>query len=107
MDEATREEAVDLLHSLGYVYLRHGQPQRAIVLLILAAQEEPMRLPVLRTLAAALIAARLGPQALNVLEQLASLHPPEVTQRIWHVMRARALLLDGREAEARAAFNGS
>lgn len=103
MNDATAE-AVDLVHCLGFIYLRHGQPYRAVVLLIVAAQAEPNRAEVLRTLCAALIAAGMGTQALDVLDRLASLQPEQAQHPMMRLMRGRALMLLGRTDEGRAAF---
>jgi type III secretion protein Y len=97
-------DAIDLIHCLGFVYLRHGQPYRAVVLLIVAAQAEPDRPEVLRTLCGALIAAGMGSQALDVLDRLAALQPEHAQHPMMRLMRGRALLLLGRAEEARAAF---
>jgi hypothetical protein len=98
------DDAIDLMHCLGFVYLRHGQPFRAVVMLIVAAQMQPDRPEVLRTLCGALIAARLGEQALGVLDRLDTLEPEMTRHPMMRLMRARALLLVGRTEEARAAF---
>jgi len=100
-------DATDLVHCLGYVYLRHGQPYRAVVLLLVAAQAEPNRPEVLRTLCGALIAAGMGPSALDVLDRLAVLQPELADHPMMRLMRGRALLLLGRDEEARAAFRPS
>jgi type III secretion protein Y len=97
-------DAVDLVHCLGFIYLRHGQPYRAVVLLIVAAQAEPDRPEILRTLCGALIAAGMGTQALDVLDRLAALQPEHAQHPMMRLMRGRALLLLGRGEEARAAF---
>lgn len=103
-----RPEVADLLHGLGYVYLRHGRPKRAAVLLMLAARgETPPRGDVLRTLAAALIACGLGPQALETLDAAAAAEPALARHPMMGLMRARALLLAGRVEEARLAFRES
>ena len=94
------DDAIDLMHCLGYIYLRHGQPYRAVVLLIVAGQAAPERADILRTLAAALIESGMGEQALDVLARLTHVAP----HRMIHLMRARALLLAGRKDEARHAF---
>ena len=98
------DDAVDLVHCLGFIYLRHGQPFRAVVMLIVAAQEQPHRPEILRTLCAALIAARLGQQALGVLDKLDTLVPEDSQHPMMRLMRARALLLLGRTEEARTVF---
>jgi type III secretion protein Y len=98
------DEAIDLLHCLGFVYLRHGQARRASVLLMLAAQEASERTDVLRTLAAALIAAGFGERACSVLDTIESLDPALAADAMMRLMRARALLLRGRKEEARTVF---
>ena len=97
---------IDLLHCLGYIYLRHGQGARATVLLMVAAREAPDRVGILRTLSAALIAAGLGERALAVLDQIEAMEPDSATHRMMRLMRARALLLQGRKEEARRIFEG-
>jgi Flp pilus assembly protein TadD len=97
-------ELLDLLHCLGFIYLRHGQAYRAVVLLAVAAQGAPNDTAVLRTLCAALVAARMGEPAIDVLDRVAALDPPSAIHPMMRLMRARALLLLGRLAEARAAF---
>ncbi len=104
MDEGAPEPIAELLHCLGYAYLRHGQPNRAVVLLIVAARLAPDRVPLLRTLAAALIAARLGRQALDILDRLAALAPGASRHPMMRLMRARALLLLGEREAARDIF---
>lgn len=98
------DEVIDLLHCLGFVYLRYGQARRATVLLMLAAQAYPDRADVLRTLAAALIAAGLGKGAAEVLDAIEALDPASSGDPMMQLMRARALLLQGRRDEARRAF---
>ena len=100
-------EVLDLLHCLGFIYLRHGQPYRAVVLLIIAAQHASERADILRTLAAALVAAHMGEQALDVLRRLAALDAAEADHPMMRLTRARALLLLGRVEEARRAFRPS
>lgn len=98
------EQAIELLHCLGFVYLRHGQARRASVLLMLAAQEASHRTDILRTLAAALVAAGLGERACSVLDTIESVDPTLAGNAMMRLMRARALLLQGRKDEARLIF---
>lgn len=98
------EEVVDLIACLGFVYLRHGQPYRAVVLLLVAAQAAPERPDVLRTLAGALVAAGMGEQALDVLRRMTDLDPSLADHAMIGLLRARALLLLGRVEEARSVF---
>lgn len=97
----------DLLHCLGYVYLRHGQAKRAAVLLMVAGRAAPERPEVLRTLAAALVEAGLGERAMEVLDRLAALDPAGADHPMARLLRARALLLQGRVEQARRVFDGA
>jgi len=101
------DDAVDLVHCLGFIYLRHGQPYRAVVMLIVAAQQQPDRPEVLRTLCGALIAAGMGQQALEVVDRLDGLSPELADHPMMRLMRARALLLLGRAGEARRVFQAA
>lgn len=94
----------DLLHCLGFAYLRHGQARRAAVLLMTAGRAAPDRSDILRTLAAALIEAGLGERAAEVLDRLAALDPATVAHPMMRLLRARALLLQGRIDHARSVF---
>ena len=100
-------EVIDLVHCLGFVYLRHGQPYRAVVLLIVAAQSAPERADVLRTLCGAMVAAGMGAQALPRVDRLRLLAPEDGNHPMMRVLRARALLLAGDVDAARAAFRGA
>lgn len=95
-----------VLHCLGQVYLRQGQPHRAAVLLMVAAREAPGSAPVLRALAAALIACGLGRPAVDALSGAEALDPEGAAHPMGRLLRARALLADGRRSEARLVFRG-
>ena len=97
-------DVIDLVHCLGFVYLRHGQPYRAVVLLIVAAQSAPERADVLRTLCGAMVAAGMGPQVMPLLDRLRLLAPDEADHPMMRLLHARALLLTGDVDAARAAF---
>jgi type III secretion protein Y len=97
-------DVIDLVHCLGFVYLRHGQPYRAVVLLIVAAQSAPERADVLRTLCGAMVAAGMGTQALSLLDRLRLLAPDDAHHPMMRLLHARALLLTGDVEAARAAF---
>lgn len=99
-----RDDVIDLMHCLGFLYLRHGQPYRAVVLLIVAGQAAPERTDILRTLAASLIESGMGEQALDVITRLSAMSPELADHPMICRLQARALLLCGRVAEARAAF---
>jgi type III secretion protein Y len=97
-------DVIDLMHCLGYLYFKHGQPYRAVVLLLVAGQVATERSDILRTLAAALVEAGMGQQALDVLDRLLTMEPELAAHRMVILMRARAQLLAGHSAEARATF---
>jgi type III secretion protein Y len=97
-------DVLDLVHCLGYIYLRHGQSYRAVVLLIVAAQMAPDRSDILRSLAASLIASGMGEQALDVITRILRLEPALQHHRMMRLMQARALLAAGRGEEARQIF---
>lgn len=96
----------DLLHCIGYAYLRHGQAKRAAVLLMVAGRAAPERPELLRTLAAALVEAGMGDRAAEVLDRLAQLDPAGAGHPMARLLRARALLLQGRTDAARRVFGG-
>lgn len=97
----------EVLHCLGYVYLRQGQARRAAVLLMLAARADPGSATVLRTLAAAMVGCGLGDRALEVLDGADRLDPEGAAAPMAGVLRARALLAQGRREDARATFRAS
>ena len=97
----------DLLHCLGFVYLRHGQARRAAVLLMVAGRASPDRPAILRTLATALVEAGLGERAAQVLDRLAVLEPDEAGHPMVRLLRARALLQQGQTEQARRVFESA
>ncbi len=103
-DQDLASEVIDLLHCLGFVYLRHGQATRAVVLLMLASRAAPDRADVLRTLAAAMIGAGLGAQAMVIVDRICAIEPEGAGHPMIALMRARALLLQQRGEEARIVF---
>lgn len=95
-------ESAELLHSLGYLYLKAGRARRSLVLLLLANQIEPDSTGILRTLTAALIENGSSQRALTALNRLAELEPEEGGAQA--LLRARALWTLGEENEARRCF---
>ena len=100
-------QVVDLLHCLGYVYLRHGQAKRAAVLLMVAGRAAPERPDLLRTLAAALVEAGLGDRAATVLDRLCRIDPASADHPMVRLLRARGLLQQGEAEQARRVFDGA
>jgi type III secretion protein Y len=98
----TEDDAAELLHSLGYLYSHHGQTQRGLVLLLIAARIAPGNVGILRTLAHGLIADGYGERALAVIERLARLEPD--ASPILQLLKSRALWASGEKLEARRCF---
>jgi type III secretion protein Y len=96
------EDAVHLLHAVGYLYGHHGQTKRALVLLLIAARLAPDDVGVLRTLAYAFLMDGSPHRAIAVIDQLRSMrggdHP------VLDLLASRALWACGRENEARRAY---
>ena len=94
--------AAELLHSLGYLYMRNGQESRALIFLLIAYRIEPDHPGVLRTLAAAFVANGAGERALVAIDRLAVLEGGMAPAAM--LLRARALFVAGRPVEARGCF---
>ncbi|PRD41746.1 type III secretion protein [Phyllobacterium phragmitis] len=87
-------ESAELLHSLGYIYMRSGQAGRGLVFLLIANRIDPEDPGILRTLATALIENGAGERALGALEQLMEIDSDPST----HLLRARAFwILDDKQ----------
>jgi len=99
---STIAQSVQLLHRLGYLYGRYGQPKRALVLLLIAARMAPDDVGVLRTLAHMFLLDGYPQRAAAVLERLATLDGAE--HPVLDLLRARALWKCGQKPEARQAF---
>ena len=97
-------EQKDLLHSLTFLYLRHGQNKRALSLIMLAARRMPDDVGLMRTLAFAFIANGAAEEALEVIERLERLDLAVGAVQMRQLLKARALLHAGRIIEARAVF---
>lgn len=106
LHETAQSGVADLLHCIGYAYLRQGQAKRAAVLLMVAARAAPERPDLLRTLAAALVEAGMGDRATGVLDRLAQFDPDSANHPMALLLRARALLQQGRTEQARRVFGG-
>ncbi|HEX7390644.1 MAG TPA: hypothetical protein VF286_11065 [Acidiphilium sp.] len=96
-------EVTELLHCLGYIYLRNGQHNRALALLLLACRHDPQP-RLLAALALALIETDRGCPALDVLDRLDGAPGELAGNPLLGVLRARALMAAGRVDEARDVF---
>ncbi len=101
---AMTPEQRELLHSLAYLYLRHGQNRRALTLILLATKAAPDQPDLLRTLAYAFLVNDAAPRALEVLDQIERLEPQAAADRRHLLLRCRALLRAGRAPEAKRRF---
>jgi Flp pilus assembly protein TadD len=97
-------EQKDLLHSLAYLYLRHGQNRRALSLIMLAARRVPGDVGLMRTLAYAFVANGAAEEALEVIEELEQRDLASGSDQMLKLLKARALLHTGRTFEAKALF---
>jgi type III secretion protein Y len=99
---ARREQTVQLLHSLGYIYGCHGHTKRALVLLLIAARFAPDDVGVLRTLAHAFLLDGAPDRAASVIDRLRGMqgadHPTV------DLLASHALWATGRAIEARRTF---
>jgi len=93
-------DSAELLHALGYIYMRSGQKGRGLVFLLIANRIDPDDPGILRTLAAALIENGAGERALGALERLAAIDSDPSAQ----LLRARAFWVLGEKTEAHRCF---
>ncbi|MCT7376847.1 tetratricopeptide repeat protein [Chelativorans salis] len=96
-------DAVQLLHTLGYLYGSHGQVKRGVAYLLIAVQLSPDDPGLLRTLAHLLVRDGDAEKALATIDRLETMddmasHPALA------LLKSRALLLSGRMEEARRTF---
>jgi predicted Zn-dependent protease len=90
-------EQRELLRVLAYAYLQHGHAERALPLLRLLCQVDPLDRQAQETLACSLIRMRRAQEALEVLETMTQRH--EASALTW-LLRGQALALLGRMREA-------
>ena len=95
------EDARQLMSLLAYIYLQHGRPDKAAVLLIARNLLVPDDSRVLLSLALAQVRAAKPTQALQTLERLALLGAMDAT---FHLVRAQALQALEQSAEAASAM---
>lgn len=96
------QNAKELLHCLGYVYGRHGQTKRALVLQLIAARLAPEDLGVLRTLAYTFLLDGAPERALTIIGRLDAMDA--AGEPGLQLLKSRALWAAGRQAEARQVF---
>lgn len=101
MSARERHDSIELLKGLGDLYRRGGQPQRALVMLLIAAQMAPSDTTLLRYLAMAFTDSGDATRALNAIDRLLAL---EGESSGLLLLRSHALWRGGRRDEARQCF---
>ncbi|MCD2512852.1 hypothetical protein [Comamonas endophytica] len=98
---ATPAQALEFMDVLAYIYLEHGLPDKAAVLLSARNLLAPDDARVLLTWALALVRSGKPEKALQTLERLAMLGAMGAE---FHLVRAQALQMLDRQAEAASAM---
>ena len=93
-------DSAELMHALGYIYMRSGQKGRGLVFLLIANRIDPDDPGILRTLAAALIENGAGERALGALERLVEIDSDPSA----HLLRARAFWVRDDKPQAYRSF---
>lgn len=99
--EGASHKEVEFMDLLAYIYLQHGRPDKAAVLLIARNLLVPDDPRVLLSLALAQVRAAKPTQALQTLERLALLGAMDAS---FHLVRAQALQALEQSAEAASAM---
>jgi len=94
-------EQVELMDLLSYIYLRHGLPDKAAVLLAARDAVSPDHPRALLTLALAQVRSAKPERALDTLERLAMLGAVDAS---FHLVRAQAFQTLGEATEAASAM---
>lgn len=95
------QDSVELLKGMGDLYRRTGQPQRGLVMLLIAVQLAPKDPVLLRSLAMAFTDSGQPDRALGALDRLHDVEGPSAGLLL---LRSRALWGAGRSDEARQCF---
>ncbi|MGE7991676.1 tetratricopeptide repeat protein [Pseudomonas sp. NPDC089554] len=101
MKPREHHDSVELLKGLGDLYRRSGQAQRALVMLLIAAQMAPNDGALLRQLAMAFTDSGDALRALNVLDRAVALEGDSAALLL---LRSHALWRAARKDEARQCF---
>ena len=102
MTASDDDGAVQLLHVLGHLYSQHGQTERGIVLLLIAARLASENADVWRTLAHAFLADGTPERAIVAIGRLRQMS--ETDDPALDLLLSRALWASGRRIEARRCF---
>lgn len=94
-------ETLDVMRLLGQVFLLHGRPDQAAVMLRALCVLEPDDARALRSLALAAIRAGEAGEAARVIDRLRDIGDPSP---VLHLLQGQAFAASGRHAEAGRAF---
>lgn len=95
-------DSLDVMRLLGHVFLLHGRPDQALVMLRAICVLAPDDRRAMRSLALAAIRAGQSGEASRVLDKLRDSGDPSP---VLHLLHGQALAATGRHAEAECAFN--
>jgi Flp pilus assembly protein TadD len=96
------KDSIDVMRLLGHVFLLHGRPDQAIVMLRAVCVLAPDDQRALRSLALAAIRSGQGGEATRALDKLRDNGDPSP---VLHLLQGQALAASGRHNEAEQAFN--
>jgi Flp pilus assembly protein TadD len=100
--EHLAKDSLDVMRLLGHVFLLHGRPDQALVILRALCVLAPDDNRAMRSLALAAIRAGQAQEASRVLDQLRDSGDPSP---VVHLLEGQALTAAGRHAEAQRAFD--
>lgn len=95
-------DSLDVMRLLGHVFLLHGRPDQALVMLRAICVLAPDDRRAMRSLALAAVRAGQSGEASRVLDKLRDSGDPSP---VLHLLHGQALTATGRHAEAERAFN--
>ncbi|HTH80045.1 MAG TPA: tetratricopeptide repeat protein [Ramlibacter sp.] len=101
MEHRLTKDSLDVMRLLGHVFLLHGRPDQALVMLRAVCVLAPDDRRAMRALALAAIRAGQTQEAARVLDKLRDGGDPSP---VVHLLQGQALAAIGRHAEAERAF---
>lgn len=101
MNRTDDRDAIDLMHLMGHLYLKSGQTQRGMVLLLIAVRMAPKHTGILRALCHGFLAEGNARRALNIIEHLEALGEADPTLSL---LKSRAHLVSDDRDLARQSY---
>lgn len=99
--ERLHNDSLDIMRLLGHVFLLHGRPDQALVMLRALCVLVPDDQRAMRSLALAAIRSGQAGEAARVLDKLRDCGDPSP---VLHLLHGQALAATGRQVEAERAF---